>query len=211
MTDILNFLKIRDAGEKEFYQAASEIIQSVRPVLDRSPHYRKAAILERITEPERVISFRIPWLDDEGDVKVNRGFSIEMNSAIGPFKSGLRFHPSVNQSILKFLALEQVFKSALTTLPLGGGAGGSDFDPKGKSDDEVMRFCQSYMNELFHHIGANTDIPGGGSKNIPRNLQVRSIPRRITPSTITRYGAIVPIVLFPAPRKMKSMKKMPII
>jgi len=160
MADILNFLKIRDAGEKEYYQAVSEIIQSVRPVLDRSPHYRKAAILERITEPERVISFRIPWLDDEGDVKVNRGFSIEMNSAIGPFKSGLRFHPSVNQSILKFLAFEQVFKSALTTLPLGGGAGGSDFDPKGKSDDEVMRFCQSFMSELFHHIGANTDIPG---------------------------------------------------
>ena len=160
MTDILNFLKTRDASEKEFYQAASEIIQSVRPVLDRSPHYRKAAILERITEPERVISFRIPWLDDEGDVKVNRGFCIEMNSAIGPFKSGLRFHPSVNQSILKFLAFEQVFKSALTTLPLGGGAGGSDFDPKGKSDDEVMRFCQSFMSELFHHIGANTDIPG---------------------------------------------------
>jgi glutamate dehydrogenase (NADP+) len=121
----------------------------VKPVLEQSPQYRQEAVLERITEPERVISFRIPWLDDQGNVKVNRGFSIEMNSSIGPYKGGLRFHPSVNQSILKFLAFEQTFKNALTTMPLGGGASGSDFDPKGKSDDEVMRFCQSFMTELF--------------------------------------------------------------
>jgi glutamate dehydrogenase (NADP+) len=142
----------------------------VKPVLDQHPQYRQAAILERIVEPERIITFRVPWFDDRGDVKVNRGFCVEMNSAIGPYKGGLRFHPSVNQSILKFLAFEQVFKNALTTLPLGGGAGGSDFDPKGKSDEEVMRFCQNFMREHYHHIGANTDIPtsdiGVGTREI---------------------------------------------
>jgi len=161
MTDILHLIKSRDPGEKEFHQAVYEVIESVKPVLDRSPEYRKAAVLERITEPERVILFRVPWQDDQGQVHVNRGFRIEMNSAIGPYKGGLRFHPSVNLSILKFLAFEQVFKNALTTLAMGGGKGGSDFDPKGKSDAEVMRFCQSFMTELSRHIGPNTDIPAG--------------------------------------------------
>ena len=161
MTDILQLIKSRDPGEREFHQAVYEVMESVKPVLDRSPEYRKAAVLERITEPERVILFRVPWQDDQGQVHVNRGFRIEMNSAIGPYKGGLRFHPSVNLSILKFLAFEQVFKNALTTLAMGGGKGGSDFDPKGKSDAEVMRFCQSFMIELARHIGPNTDIPAG--------------------------------------------------
>jgi glutamate dehydrogenase (NADP+) len=170
MPDILKIINARDPDEKEFHQAVQEVIESVKPVLDQNPQYLQEAVLERITEPERVITFRIPWLDDQGRVCVNRGFSIEMNSAIGPYKGGLRFHPSVNQSILKFLAFEQTFKNALTTMPLGGGASGSDFDPKGKSDNEVMRFCQSFMTELFHHIGANTDIPtpdiGVGAREI---------------------------------------------
>ena len=161
MTDILQLIKNRDPGEREFHQAVYEVVESVKPVLDRSPEYRKAAVMERITEPERVILFRVPWQDDQGQVHVNRGFRIEMNSAIGPYKGGLRFHPSVNLSILKFLAFEQVFKNALTTLAMGGGKGGSDFDPKGKSDAEVMRFCQSFMTELSRHIGPNTDIPAG--------------------------------------------------
>ena len=151
----------RDPHENEFMQAVSEVMTSVKPVLERNPEYRHQGIVERIVEPERIITFRVPWLDDAGRVRVNRGFRIEMNSAIGPYKGGLRFHPSVNQSILKFLAFEHVFKNALTTLPLGGGAGGTDFEPKGKSDDEVMRFCQSFMAELFRHIGANTDVPEG--------------------------------------------------
>jgi len=161
MTDILNLIKNRDPGEKEFHQAVEEVVESVQPVLDRNPQYRQDAVLERITEPERVIMFRVPWMDDQGQVHVNRGFRIEMNSAIGPYKGGLRFHPSVNLSILKFLAFEQVFKNALTTLSMGGGKGGSDFDPKGKSDNEVMRFCQSLMAELFRHIGPDTDVPAG--------------------------------------------------
>jgi glutamate dehydrogenase (NADP+) len=161
MTDIMELIASRDPGQKEFHQAVEEVIETVQPVLDRNPHYRKLAILERITEPERVIMFRVPWMDDQGQVQVNRGFRIEMNSAIGPYKGGLRFHPSVNLSILKFLAFEQVFKNALTTLAMGGGKGGSDFDPKGKSDDEVMRFCQSFMMELFRHIGPHTDVPAG--------------------------------------------------
>jgi len=161
MTDILQLIKDRDPGEMEYQQAVMEVVESVKPVLDRNPEYRKAGVLERITEPERVILFRVPWMDDQGQVKVNRGFRIEMNSAIGPYKGGLRFHPSVNLSILKFLAFEQVFKNALTTLAMGGGKGGSDFDPKGKSDNEVMRFCQNFMAELFRHIGPNTDVPAG--------------------------------------------------
>jgi glutamate dehydrogenase (NADP+) len=161
MPDILKLIKTRDRGEKEFYQAVQEVIETVQPVLDRHPEYREAAILKRIIEPERVIMFRVPWMDDQGQVHVNRGFRIEMNSALGPYKGGLRFHPSVNLSILKFLAFEQVFKNALTTLSMGGGEGGSDFDPKGKSDNEVMRFCQSFMSELFRHIGPNTDVPAG--------------------------------------------------
>lgn len=161
MTDILKVIKARDPGEKEFHQAVYEVMESVKPVLDRHPEYRESAVLERIVEPERVIIFRVPWIDDQGGIQVNRGFRIQMNSAIGPYKGGLRFHPSVNLSILKFLAFEQVFKNALTTLPMGGGKGGSDFDPKGKSDNEVMRFCQSFMMELFRHIGPDTDVPAG--------------------------------------------------
>jgi glutamate dehydrogenase (NADP+) len=151
----------RNPGEVEFHQAVREVVESVMPFIERNPKYQKAKILERMTEPERVIIFRVPWLDDKGEVQINRGYRIEMNSAIGPYKGGLRFHPSVNLSILKFLAFEQVFKNSLTTLPMGGGKGGSDFDPKGKSDNEVMKFCQSFMNELFRHIGPDTDVPAG--------------------------------------------------
>jgi glutamate dehydrogenase (NADP+) len=151
----------KNPAQEEFHQAACEVIESIWPVLDRRPEYRKAKILERIVEPDRVITFRVPWVDDSGEVQVNRGYRIEMNSAIGPYKGGLRFHPSVTLGILKFLAFEQVFKNSLTTLPMGGGKGGSDFDPKGKSDLEVMKFCQAFMSELFRHIGPNTDVPAG--------------------------------------------------
>ena len=151
----------KNPTEKEFHQAVREVVQSIWPVIERNPRYRAAAILERIVEPERTILFRVPWVDDQGGVRVNRGFRIEMSSAIGPYKGGLRFHPSVNLGILKFLAFEQVFKNSLTTLPMGGGKGGSDFDPKGKSDGEVMRFCHSFMLELFRHIGPDTDVPAG--------------------------------------------------
>ncbi len=161
MNTTMELIKARDPGEKEFHQALQEVIETVQPVMDRNPQYRQDAVLERIIEPERVIMFRVPWMDDQGQVHVNRGFRIEMNSAIGPYKGGLRFHPSVNLSILKFLAFEQVFKNALTTLSMGGAKGGSDFDPKGKSDNEVMRFCQSFMAELFRHIGPDTDVPAG--------------------------------------------------
>ena len=161
MVDIIEIVKDRDPQEREFHQAVSEVMESIKPVLDQNPIYRQAKIPERLVEPERVIMFRIPWADDQGNVQVNRGFRIEMNSALGPYKGGLRFHPSVNLGILKFLAFEQVFKNALTTLPMGGGKGGSDFDPKGKSDNEVMRFCQSFMSELFRHIGPDTDVPAG--------------------------------------------------
>ncbi len=154
-------VKAKNPAEPEFHQAVQEVVESLALVLDRHPEYRHAKILERIIEPERVILFRVPWVDDQGQVRVNRGFRIEMNSAIGPYKGGLRFHPSVNLGILKFLAFEQVFKNSLTTLPMGGGKGGSDFDPKGKSDNEVMRFCQTFMTELFRHIGPDTDVPAG--------------------------------------------------
>jgi len=151
----------KNPSEKEFHQAVQEVVESIWPVIEQNPRYRSANILDRIVEPERVIMFRVPWTDDSGNVHVNRGFRIEMNSAIGPYKGGLRFHPSVNLGILKFLAFEQVFKNSLTTLPMGGGKGGSDFDPKAKSDGEVMRFCQSFMSELYRHIGPNTDVPAG--------------------------------------------------
>jgi len=154
-------VKAKNPGEPEFHQAVQEVVESLALVLDQHPEYRKAKIIERIIEPERVIMFRVPWQDDSGELHVNRGFRIQMNSAIGPYKGGLRFHPSVNLGILKFLAFEQVFKNALTTLPMGGGKGGSDFDPKGKSDSEVMRFCQAFMCELFRHIGPDTDVPAG--------------------------------------------------
>jgi glutamate dehydrogenase (NADP+) len=159
---ILKQILARDPEEKEFHQAVGEFVETVTPVLERHPEYHKLGVLERILEPERVIMFRVPWMDDEGWVRVNRAYRVEMNSAIGPYKGGLRFHPSVNHSILKFLAFEQVFKNSLTTLPMGGAQGGSDFEPKGKSDDEVMRFCQSFMTELSRHIGQDTDIPGSG-------------------------------------------------
>jgi glutamate dehydrogenase (NADP+) len=159
---ILKQLLARDPEEKEFHQAVREFVQTITPVLERHPEYHKLGVLERILEPERVIMFRVPWMDDDGWVRVNRAYRVEMNSAIGPYKGGLRFHPSVNHSILKFLAFEQVFKNSLTTLPMGGAQGGSDFEPKGKSDDEVMRFCQSFMTELSRHIGQDTDIPGSG-------------------------------------------------
>ena len=161
MQEILERIKRNDPDEKEFHQAVTEVLETVKPVLDRNPAMRNAAILERITEPERVIMFRVPWMDDQGKIIVNRGYRVEMSSAIGPYKGGLRFHPSVNLGIFKFLAFEQVFKNALTSLPMGGGKGGSNFDPKGKSDNEVMRFCQSFMSELFRHIGPNTDVPAG--------------------------------------------------
>jgi glutamate dehydrogenase (NADP+) len=159
--DVLTTVKAKNPAEPEFHQAVQEVLDSLRLVLQRHPEYRSAKILERITEPERVLMFRVPWFDDRGEIHVNRGFRIEMNSAIGPYKGGLRFHPSVNLGILKFLAFEQVFKNSLTTLPMGGGKGGSDFDPKGKSDNEVMRFCQSFMTELQRHIGPDTDVPAG--------------------------------------------------
>ena len=157
----INSVKVRNGNEPEFIQAVTEVAEAVIPFIEINPKYNNVMLLERMVEPERVIMFRVPWIDDEGNVQVNRGFRIEMNSAIGPYKGGLRFHPSVNLGILKFLAFEQVFKNSLTTLPMGGGKGGSDFNPKGKSDNEVMRFCQSFMSELFRHIGPNTDVPAG--------------------------------------------------
>lgn len=159
--DFMSSVQSRNHGEVEFHQAVHEVVESLWDYLQDNPHYLHARILDRIVEPERVLMFRVPWRNDRGDVEVNRGFRVEFNSAIGPYKGGLRFHPSVNLSILKFLGFEQVFKNSLTTLPMGGGKGGSDFDPKGKSDNEVMSFCQSFMTELCRHIGADTDVPAG--------------------------------------------------
>ena len=161
MNSIMDLVKARNPEQREFHQAVEKVVESIKPVLDQHPEYRQAKVMERMVEPERTISFRIPWADDQGQVQINRGFRIEMNSTIGPYTGGLRFHPSVNRSILKFLAFEQIFKNALTGMPMGGGNGGSDFDPKGKSDMEVMRFCQSFMSELYRHIGPHTDIPAG--------------------------------------------------
>ncbi len=158
---VLEDLKKSNPNEPEFHQAATEILESLAPVIDQHPEYEKAGLLERLVEPERVIMFRVPWTDDNGNVHVNKGYRVQFNSAIGPYKGGLRFHPSVNLSIMKFLGFEQTFKNSLTSLPMGGGKGGSDFDPKGKSDAEVMRFCQSFMTELSRHIGADTDVPAG--------------------------------------------------
>lgn len=161
LNDFMAKVIAKNPSEVEFHQAVHEVVGSLIPFIEEHPQYSEAKILERMVEPERVIMFRVPWLDDKGEVQINKGFRIEMNSAIGPYKGGLRFHPTVNLGILKFLAFEQVFKNALTTLPMGGGKGGSDFDPKGKSDNEVMRFTQSFMSELFRHIGPNTDVPAG--------------------------------------------------
>ncbi|MBR2340966.1 MAG: NADP-specific glutamate dehydrogenase [Clostridia bacterium] len=158
---VLEDLKQRNPGEKEFHQAATEILLTLEPVINAHPEYQKAALLERFTEPERTVLFRVPWVDDNGNVHVNKGYRVQFNSAIGPYKGGLRFHPSVNLSVIKFLGLEQILKNSLTGLPIGGGKGGSDFDPKGKSDREIMAFCQSFMTELFRHIGADTDVPAG--------------------------------------------------
>ncbi|MEI8243351.1 MAG: NADP-specific glutamate dehydrogenase [bacterium] len=158
---VLEETRQRNAGQPEFLQAVTEVLESIDPVIERHRNYRDQAILERLVEPERVMLFRVPWFDDQGRMQVNRGMRVQYNSALGPYKGGLRFHPSVNLSIIKFLGFEQIFKNALTTLPMGGGKGGTDFDPKGKSDNEVMRFCQSFMSELFRHIGDNTDVPAG--------------------------------------------------
>ena len=159
--EFMKKLIAKNPGEPEFHQAAREVAESLEDFIKENPKYAKHKILERIAEPERVIMFRVTWLDDKGEIQVNKGYRIQMNSAIGPYKGGIRLHPSVNLGILKFLAFEQVFKNSLTTLPMGGGKGGSDFDPKGKSDNEVMRFCQSFMTELAKHIGPDTDVPAG--------------------------------------------------
>src|SRR5207245_2394811 len=159
--EVMTTVRSKNPAEPEFHQAVQEVFESLRLMLQKHSEYRAARILERLVEPERVVMFRVPWFDDQGGIQVNRGFRIEMNSGIGPYKGGLRFHPSVNLGILKFLAFEQVFKNSLTTLPMGGGKGGSDFDPKGKSDAEVMKFCQSFMTELWRHIGPDTDVPAG--------------------------------------------------
>ena len=161
LNEVLDKLKTKNAHEPEFLQASYEVLTTIKPVLDKNPQYKQLALLERLTEPERLISFRVPWVDDKGQVQVNRGYRVQFNGAIGPYKGGLRFHPSVNRSIMKFLAFEQCFKNALTGLPIGGGKGGSDFDPKGKSDMEIMRFCQSFMSELYKHIGQDVDVPAG--------------------------------------------------
>lgn len=158
---VIELVKEKNPNEPEFIQAVTEVLTSLEPVIEAHPEYEKASLLERLVEPERVIMFRVPWVDDEGNVQVNRGYRVQYNSCIGPYKGGIRLHPSVNLSIIKFLGFEQIFKNSLTTLPMGGGKGGSDFDPKGKSDNEVMRFCQSFMTELCRHIGADTDVPAG--------------------------------------------------
>ncbi|MBQ5800309.1 MAG: NADP-specific glutamate dehydrogenase, partial [Clostridia bacterium] len=161
LVDLMQRIEKRNPGETEFHQAVSEVLESLEPVLEQSPEYIEKGIIESMVEPERIIKFKVPWVDDNGKVQVNRGYRIQFNSAIGPYKGGLRFHPSVNESIIKFLGFEQTFKNSLTGLPMGGGKGGSDFDPNGKSDMEVMRFCQSFMTELSKYIGADTDVPAG--------------------------------------------------
>ena len=161
VSQVLADVKAKNPHEPEFLQTATEVLNSLRPIVERRPEYQKAKILERMVEPERIITFRVPWIDDKGEYQINRGFRVQFNSAIGPYKGGLRFHPTVNQSVMKFLGFEQIFKNSLTGLPIGGGKGGSDFDPKGKSDDEVMRFCQSFMTELYRHIGPDCDVPAG--------------------------------------------------
>src|SRR5574341_446793 len=159
--ELLDSVKKKTPGESEFHQTVQEIVESLEPVIEKHPEYRNTKILERMVEPERTIIFRVPWIDDKGEIQINRGFRIQFNSALGPYKGGLRFHPTVNLSILKFLGFEQIFKNSLTTLPMGGAKGGSDFDPKGKSDNEVMRFSQAFMSELFRYVGPDTDVPAG--------------------------------------------------
>src|SRR5512136_3047270 len=161
LKELIEKVKTKNPGEPEFHQAVKEVLETLEPTVKKHPEFVKAKIYERIVEPDRAITFRVPWVDDKGEVQINRGFRVQFNNAIGPYKGGLRFHPSVNLGIIKFLGFEQIFKNALTTLPMGGGKGGSDFDPKGKSDMEVMRFCQAFMRELFRHIGADVDVPAG--------------------------------------------------
>ena len=161
ITKVFNQVKEKNADQPEFIQAVEEVLESLRPVIEAHPEYEKQAILERLVEPERTLMFKVPWMDDNGQVQVNRGYRVQFSSAIGPYKGGLRLHPSVNLGIIKFLGFEQIFKNALTTLPIGGGKGGSDFDPQGKSDNEIMRFCQSFMTELYRHIGPDVDVPAG--------------------------------------------------
>jgi glutamate dehydrogenase (NADP+) len=177
ISEFMEKVKTTNGHETEFLQAVQEVADAIIPFIEENPKYAGINLLERIVEPERVIMFRVPWIDDQGKTQVNRGYRVEFNSAIGPYKGGLRFHPSVNLSILKFLGFEQIFKNSLTTLPMGGGKGGSDFDPKGKSDNEVMRFCQSFMTELSRHIGADTDVPAGdiGSWRKRDRIYVRTI------------------------------------
>ena len=161
LLQVIETVKKRNPGEPEFHQTVKEVLESIEPVIEARPEYITSGVIDRMVEPERIIKFRVPWIDDQGKIQVNRGFRIQFNSAIGPYKGGLRFHPSVNESIIKFLGFEQTFKNSLTSLPMGGGKGGSDFDPTGKSDGEVMRFCQSFMTELQKYIGADTDVPAG--------------------------------------------------
>ena len=178
-------LEKRNANEPEFLQAVREVLESIQPVVEKHPEYEKAALIERLVEPERIITFRVPWVDDQGKVQVNRGYRVQFNSAIGPYKGGLRFHPSVNQGILKFLGFEQTFKNSLTTLPMGGGKGGSDFDPHGKSDMEVMRFCQSFMTELYRHIGQFVDCPAGDIGVGGRDKSSSSMKKLLSISPLT--------------------------
>ena len=161
LASVMEAVVARNPHEPEFHQAVSEVLESLEPILERKPAYQESGVIEMLVEPERIIKFRVPWVDDSGKVRVNRGYRVQFNSAIGPYKGGLRFHPSVYEGIIKFLGFEQVFKNSLTGLPIGGAKGGSDFDPKGKSNAEIMRFCQSFMTELAKHIGANTDVPAG--------------------------------------------------
>ena len=193
INNVINDVKHRNKGDEEFHQAVEEVLHSLEPVLVKHPEYINESILERLVEPERQIIFRVPWTDDKGNVKVNRGFRVQFNSAIGPYKGGLRFHPSVNLSIVKFLGFEQIFKNSLTGLPIGGGKGGSDFDPKGKSDREIMRFCQSFMSELYRHIGPNVDIPAGdigvGGREIGYLFgQYKKLKNANEPGTLTGKG-----------------------
>ena len=183
--EVIELVEKKNPGEPEFHQAVREVLESLKPVVEANEEkYRKAALLERLVEPERVIMFRVPWVDDNGNVHVNKGYRVQFNSAIGPYKGGLRFHPSVYLGIIKFLGFEQIFKNSLTGLPIGGGKGGSDFDPKGKSDREVMAFCQSFMTELYRHIGADTDVPAGdigvGGREIGYSYRKRTDIRRFS-------------------------------
>lgn len=198
---IIEYYKEKDADMPEFIQALEEVLNSTRAIFDKHPEYEKMGVLERLCEPERVIMFRVPWVDDNGNVRVNRGYRVQFNGAIGPYKGGLRLHPSVNLSVLKFLGFEQVFKNSLTTLPMGGAKGGSDFDPKGKSDMEIMRFCQSFMSELYHHIGADLDVPAGdmgvGAREIGylygeyRKLAKIQTPGVLTGKHLTYGGSLI--------------------